>query len=77
MVIARGLGLIAYGGVLGLMGGLGVSQMIRGFLYEVTATDPVTFASVVVLVVVVGTMAAAVPAIRAARVDPLIALRQE
>jgi ABC-type antimicrobial peptide transport system permease subunit len=77
MVIARGLGLIAYGGVLGLMGGLGVSQMIRGFLYEVTATDPVTFAGVVVLVVVVGTMAAAVPAIRAARVDPLIALRQE
>jgi predicted permease len=77
MVMARGLRLIAYGGVLGLMGGLAASQLIRGLLYEVTATDPVTFAGVIVLVVVVGTMAAAVPAIRAARVDPLIALRQD
>ena len=77
MVIARGLQLITYGGVLGLAGGLAVSRLIRGLLYEVSATDPVTFAGVVVLVVVVGTLAAAVPAIRAARVDPLIALRQE
>ena len=77
MVMTRGLRLIAYGGVLGLMGGLAVSQLIRGLLYEVTATDPVTFAGVIVLVVVVGTMAAAVPAIRAAQVDPLIALRQD
>jgi predicted permease len=77
MVIARGLRLIAYGGVLGLAGGLAVSRLIRGLLYEVSATDPLTFAGVVVLVAVVGTLAAAVPAIRAARVDPLIALRQE
>jgi putative ABC transport system permease protein len=77
MVMARGLRLITYGGVLGLAGGLAVSRLIRGLLYEITATDPVTFAGVIVLVVVVGTIAAAVPAIRAARVDPLIALRQE
>ena len=77
MVMGRGLRLIAYGGVLGLAGGLTVSRLIRGLLYEISATDPVTFAFVIVLVVVVGTIAAAVPAIRAARVDPLIALRQE
>ena len=77
IVMARGLRLITYGGVLGLAGGLAASQLIRGLLYQITATDPVTFAGVVVLVVVVGALAAAVPAIRAARVDPLIALRQE
>jgi predicted permease len=77
MVMARGLRLITYGGVLGLIGGLAVSRLIHGFLYEVTGADPLTFAGVTVLVVVIGTMAAAVPAIRAARVDPLVALRQE
>jgi len=75
--MARGLQLITCGGVIGLAGGLAVSQLIRGLLYGVTATDPMTFAGVVVLVGTVGTMAAFVPAIRAARVDPLIALRQE
>ena len=77
MVMARGLRLITYGGVLGLAGGLAVSRLIRGLLYGVTTTDPMTFAGVIVLVGSVGTMAAFVPAIRAARVDPLIALRQE
>jgi predicted permease len=77
MVMARGLRLITYGGVLGLAGGLAVSRLIRDLLYGVTATDPMTFAGVIVLVGTVGTLAAFVPAIRAARVDPLIALRQE
>jgi putative ABC transport system permease protein len=77
MVMARGLRLITYGGILGLAGGLAVSRLIRNLLYGVTATDPMTFAGVIVLVGAVGAMAAFVPAIRAARVDPLIALRQE
>jgi len=77
MVMARGLRLITYGGLLGLAGGLAVSQLIRGLLYGVTATDPMTFAGVIVLVGTVGTVAAFAPAIRAARVDPLNALRQE
>jgi putative ABC transport system permease protein len=77
MVLARGLQLITCGSVLGLIGGLVASELIRGFLYGITATDPVTFVVVVVLVGALGTMAAVVPAIRAARVDPLIALRQE
>ncbi len=77
MVMARGLRLITYGGVLGLAGGLALSRLIRNLLYGVTATDPMTFAGVIVLVGTVGAMAAFVPAIRAARVDPLIALRQE
>jgi ABC-type antimicrobial peptide transport system permease subunit len=77
MVMARGLRLIACGGVIGLAGGLAVSELIRGLLYGITATDPITFAGAIVLVGAVGTMAAVVPAIRAARVDPLIALRRE
>ena len=77
MVMARGLGLIAYGSVFGLAGGLAVSQLIRGLLYGITATDPMTFAGVIVLVGAVGSLAAIAPAVRAARVDPLIALRQD
>jgi putative ABC transport system permease protein len=68
---------ITYGGVLGLAGGLAVTQLIRGLLYGVTATDPMTFVGVILLVGTAGIMAAFLPAIRAARVDPLIALRQE
>jgi putative ABC transport system permease protein len=77
LVMTRGLLLIGCGGVLGLAGGLAVSQMIRGLLYGITATDPVTFAGVIALVGAVGALAALEPAVRAARVDPLIALRQE
>jgi predicted permease len=77
MVMARGLRLIGYGGVLGLAGGLAVSQLLRGLLYGIGTTDPVTFGGVIVLVGAVGSMAAIAPAVRAARVDPLIALRQE
>jgi putative ABC transport system permease protein len=77
MFMTRGLQLITCGGVLGLAGGVAVSESLRGFLYGITATDPVTFAGVIVLVAVVGTVAAIVPARRAARVDPLVALRQD
>jgi predicted permease len=77
MVMACGLRLITYGGVLGLAGGLAASQLIRDLLYGVTATDPMTLAGVIMLVGTVGSLAAAVPALRAARVDPLVALRQE
>jgi hypothetical protein len=77
MILARGLKMTACGGAIGLAGGLAVSQLIRGFLYGVTATDPLTFAAVIVLVFIVGTAAAFVPAVRAARLNPLAALRDE
>jgi putative ABC transport system permease protein len=77
MVMARGLRLIACGSVLGLTGGLVASGLIRGFLYGISATDPVTFVVVVLVIGAMGTIAAVVPAIRAAHVDPIVALRHD
>jgi ABC-type antimicrobial peptide transport system permease subunit len=75
--MTRGLQLVTLGSLLGVAGGVAVSESLRSLLYGITATDPITFASVIVLVGVVGTIATIVPAIRAARVDPLVALRQD
>ena len=76
-VLERGLGLI----VAGLVVGVGVSFALTRFLehqiWGVTATDPWTFGAVVVLIIAVGAAACLSPALRATRVDPMIALRYE
>jgi putative ABC transport system permease protein len=69
-LVPMGLGLIA-----GLAAGLGLGQLMRSILFEVTATDPVTIAATLALLVGVGVMATVGPALRAARLDPLTALR--
>jgi putative ABC transport system permease protein len=76
-VMSHGLRLILYGGALGLAGFLPIGRLFQSFLYGVTPTDPVTFGTGVVLVVAVAGMAAVAPAVRAAHVNPLSALRQE
>jgi predicted permease len=61
----------------GLGIGLGVTRLMRSILFEVQPTDPITFVGVPILLALVGMLAALMPARRAAKVDPLIALRSD
>ena len=58
-------------------GALALSRLLSSLLFEVSPTDPPTFAAVLVVLSVVAVLAAALPARRAARTDPMIALRSE
>jgi putative ABC transport system permease protein len=77
MVMKQGATLVALGIVVGLGGALMLSRLLGGMLYGVSARDPVTFAVVPLLLAMVALLATLVPAWRAARVDPVIALREE
>ena len=76
-VVRSALGLVAVGVALGLIGALAGTRVLASFLYGITATDPLTLASVVAVLVLVALTAGYVPARRAARVDPAAALRGE
>jgi ABC-type antimicrobial peptide transport system permease subunit len=77
MVLGRGLVLAAAGAVLGLGGAAALTRLLRSQLYGIQAADPATFAEVTALLVLVALAACIVPAWRAARVDPVVALRSE
>ena len=77
MVLLKGLRLIAAGIVVGLLASYGATRLIASQIWGVSPTDPLTFAGVVLAIVVVGVAACLLPARRATRVDPLIALRYE
>jgi predicted permease len=77
LVIKKGLALIVVGLVIGVAGALALTRVLRSFLYGVSPTDPVTFALVCLLLAVVGLIACYIPARRAAKVDPMVALRYE
>jgi ABC-type antimicrobial peptide transport system permease subunit len=69
--------LISIGAVLGLGGALLLSRLISSLLFGVSPTDPLTFAAVVVVLGAVAAPACLIPARRAAKVDPIVALRAE
>ena len=75
MMLGRGLLLSAAGAALGLAGSLGVTRFLSGMLYGVEPTDPATFAGVAAVLAAVAAAGSWLPARRAARVDPLVALR--
>jgi putative ABC transport system permease protein len=77
MVVRRTLALTVPGVVIGLIASFGLTRVLTGFLFQVKPTDPGTFIVVGLLLVLVALAASIVPARRAARVDPLIALRAE
>ena len=77
LVLAQGLRLAGLGILLGTAGALAVTRLLATLLYEVTPTDAVTFASVAAVLGGVACAASYVPARRAARVDPMVALRYE
>jgi putative ABC transport system permease protein len=77
MILRQGLGLAIAGAAVGLVCALIVSHLMAGLLYGVRPTDPLTFASVALLLIGVALLASYVPARRAIRVDPLVALRYE
>jgi putative ABC transport system permease protein len=77
MVLRQSLTLTGVGIVLGLAGAAAVTQLLTSMLFNVKATDPLTYVAVVALLFAVALLASYVPARRAMRVDPMVALRYE
>jgi ABC-type antimicrobial peptide transport system permease subunit len=77
LVLRQGIVLAGVGIVVGLAGAFGVTRFLAGMLYGVTPTDAVTFAIAPVVLMLVAVMACWIPAHRAARIDPMVALRQD
>ena len=77
LVVGNGIRLTLFGVVLGTVGALLLTRLMKGFLFQVTPTDPETFAVVVFFLLLVAFFASYIPARRAMRVDPVVALRYE
>jgi predicted permease len=77
LVVGRGLVLAGIGVAVGLGGALGATRFLRRLLFDVKPTDPATFGGVAVLLLSVSCVACFIPARRATRVDPMVALRNE
>jgi ABC-type antimicrobial peptide transport system permease subunit len=77
LVVGKGLILTVIGIGIGLLGAWGITRVMQTLLFGISATDWLTFTTVAVLLIVVGLLATAIPARRATKVDPLVALRYE
>jgi ABC-type antimicrobial peptide transport system permease subunit len=77
LVTRHGMKLTLAGLAIGLAASLALTRLMKSLLFGVSATDPVTFIVVPLLLIAVALMAALVPARRAAKVDPMVALRVE
>jgi ABC-type antimicrobial peptide transport system permease subunit len=77
LVIGQGLFLAGIGLAVGVVGALAVTRIMGSLLYDVTANDPLTYVVLVSLLGTIALIASYIPARRAMRVDPVIALRNE
>jgi putative ABC transport system permease protein len=77
LVVGQGSRLAFVGISFGLAGAFGLTRVLKKMLFGVTSSDPLTFAAVVLILGAVAVMASLIPALRAARVDPMTALRHE
>jgi predicted permease len=77
MVLGQGLRLTGIGLVAGIAGAIAVTRVLQAQLFNVRATDPLTMASVAAFIAIVASVACLIPANRAARVDPMVVLRDE
>jgi putative ABC transport system permease protein len=77
LVLTQGMKLAALGVLLGLIGAISMTRWLVSLLYGVSATDPLTFALIALLPMIVAMLACWIPARRATRVNPLVALRYE
>ena len=75
--LRQGIALVAGGVVLGIAVATVAARLLSGFLFGVSATDPTTFVSVGAFLILVAVVASLVPAFRASRIDPMVALRLE
>jgi putative ABC transport system permease protein len=77
LILGQGLALVALGAALGLGAAAALTRLMQGLLFGVSSTDPLTFTAIPLLLGVVALVACLVPAVRAVRVDPMVALRYE
>jgi len=77
LVLVDGLRLALIGVAAGAIGALALTRLIRGLLFGISSFDPVTFAAMALALIAVTVLACLIPARRATRVDPLVALRYE
>jgi putative ABC transport system permease protein len=77
MALSEGMKLVLFGLVVGVVGAVLLTRFLRSLLFNVTATDPLVFISIAALLAAVALLACYIPARRATRVDPLVALREE